>query len=78
MLIVVTHFGVPHKHAKKIRKKYVEESNIYILERLEIAKDRLRRIKISKFENLTAYFRLIKALLVRKIQFNDENPKLGV
>ena len=78
MLIVVTHFGVPHKHAKKITKKYVEESNIYILERLGIAKDWLWRIKISKFENLTAYFLLIKALLVRKIQFNDENPKLGV
>jgi hypothetical protein len=44
----------------------------------EIVKDWLRKIKIHKIKNLTVYFRLIKVLLARKIQFKEENSKLDV
>jgi len=44
----------------------------------KIFKDWLRRIKIPKVQNLTTYFRLINALLARKIQFKKGNSKLNV
>jgi hypothetical protein len=60
------------ENKKKISMKRVYQNT------QEIAKDWLRKIKYTRFKNLTVYFQLVKALLANKIQFEEANSKLDV
>ena len=82
--IVVTYFGPSHNkknQKKKIQKKMFEENKKKSMKRVyqntqEITKDRLRKIKYTRFKNLTVYFQLV--ILANKIQFEEANSKLDV
>jgi hypothetical protein len=84
--IVVTYFGPSHNkknQKKKIKKKCSKKIKKISMKRVyqnthEIAKDWLRKIKYTRFKNLTVYFQLVKALLANKIQFEEANSKLDV
>jgi hypothetical protein len=67
------------KYKKKCSKKIKKKSMKRVYQNTqEIAKDRLRKIKYTRFKNLTVYFQLVKALLANKIQFEEANSKLDV
>jgi hypothetical protein len=67
------------KYKKKCLKKIKKKSMKRVYQNTqEIAKDRLRKIKYTRFKNLTVYFQLVKALLANKIQFEEANSKLDV
>ena len=75
------------KGKKKIQKleKMLEENKKYIYQWEEytrtpskLPKTGWGRSKYIKLKNLTACFRLIQALLAKKIQFEEKNFKLDV
>jgi hypothetical protein len=67
------------KYKKKCSKKIKKKSMKRVYQNTqEIAKDWLRKIKYTRFKNLTVYFQLVKALLANKIQFEEANSKLDV
>jgi hypothetical protein len=94
LYFVITYFGALYKQKKNLRKrentkykkikkcwkkikKYINEKNIPECpgnDRRLVQKDQIFKIK----KNLTVYFRLMKALLARKILFEEENSKLDV
>lgn len=68
----------------KMTKYIIGYVYIYILERKitktskKISKTSRERSKHTTLKNLTTYFRLMKALFERKIQFNEKIFKLDV
>jgi len=44
----------------------------------KLSKTSWERSKYTKWEKLTVYFQLIKVLLAKTIQFEEENSKLDV
>jgi hypothetical protein len=75
--------GSPYKKEKikKIKNYQKKNQKIYISEKrtsrsLENGQSLVEKVKKYKDWNLTIYFRLIKALLVKKIQFNKDKFKI--
>jgi len=85
LLLPILRSDINENRKKRENTKNILEENkkIYQCEKYiktprKLSKTGFGRLKYTRLENLTVYFRPIKALLAKKIQFEEGNLKLDV